>query len=215
MDIKNEQVMTKHRNCYFMSSVCAFLLMLEDFDDLETIHYNEFKRYQTFIEIRHLSILIHLRFIVNLVYIFVECSFDGGDFRRTDSLEKFHLPHIDDYDDDKPYPISLCSLISNDESLYMLGTDTHHVREDQCEYEMFSFSLKTSKWSKQYPEDRFDESFAFSSKFGYMRREVCPLTFTRYSDIWRFELDTLEWLKLDKIAECDNLHHVFTSFDPG
>ncbi|KII73980.1 hypothetical protein RF11_11579 [Thelohanellus kitauei] len=72
---------------------------------------------------------------------------------------------------------------------------------------------ETNSKNEQYPLDRYEESFAFSSKFGYMNGGACPYTYDGYSDIWRFDLDTLEWLKCDySLKEC-LLRHVMLVVD--
>ncbi|KII73976.1 Tip elongation aberrant protein 3 [Thelohanellus kitauei] len=291
MDITNEQVMPKYRICHSMTSARPFIFIYGGFDDIHNINHNElwsyntlsgvWKQYHTPIEIKdtcHSSSSCAVR---NLVYIFGGGCIDGDYFRMTNSLISFDIsdatweivfPHIEDYDDDTPYPMSLCLLFYHNESLYVLGTNDQDVEEYECEYEMYKFCLKTPTWSKvrqigvvpifrynifgtvynnklytfndpddpknkyrniwifdfsnhtwttketnsknqQYPEDRFDESFAFSSKFGYMSGGVCPYTFNGYSDIWRFDLDTLEWLKLDYSLKACLSRHVMLVVD--
>ncbi|KII65471.1 Kelch domain-containing protein 10 [Thelohanellus kitauei] len=55
----------------------------------------------------------------------------------------------------------------------------------------------TSSKTQQYPDDRNDESFTFSNNLGYLCGGKNPHTFTSYNDIWRIDLETLEWIKLD------------------
>ncbi|KII67083.1 Kelch domain-containing protein 10 [Thelohanellus kitauei] len=55
--------------------------------------------------------------------------------------------------------------------------------------------MKTSSKIEQYPEDRIEESFAFSSNLGYLVGGKKADTI--YTDIWRIDLETLEWVKLE------------------
>ncbi|KII66109.1 Kelch domain-containing protein 10 [Thelohanellus kitauei] len=65
------------------------------------------------------------------------------------------------------------------------------------------FDFSTNTWStrgtspktKLYPHDRVNESFAFSSNFGYLCGGESSKGY--HYDIWRIDLETLEWLKLD------------------
>ncbi|KII70807.1 Kelch domain-containing protein 10 [Thelohanellus kitauei] len=67
------------------------------------------------------------------------------------------------------------------------------------------FDLCTKTWTerqtnsktKQYPEDRIFESFVFSCNFGYLGGGRHPEHNTLYSDIWKVDLESLEWLKLN------------------
>ncbi|KII71178.1 Kelch domain-containing protein 10 [Thelohanellus kitauei] len=75
------------------------------------------------------------------------------------------------------------------------------------------FDFSTNTWTsrattskcQRYPSDRSNESFAFYSKFGYMSggESLSEL----YSDIWKIDLESLEWSKMDytlKKAVCDH-----------
>ncbi|KII67087.1 Kelch domain-containing protein 10 [Thelohanellus kitauei] len=65
------------------------------------------------------------------------------------------------------------------------------------------FDISTYTWTtkatisktQQYPEDRVNESFSFSSNFGYLSGG--KNSHTVFYDIWRIDLETLEWIKLD------------------
>ncbi|KII73614.1 Ras guanine nucleotide exchange factor F [Thelohanellus kitauei] len=67
------------------------------------------------------------------------------------------------------------------------------------------FDFSTNRWStretysknQHYPNDRTQESMAFSSKFGYMGGGKIPNTNMYFFDIWKFNLETLEWFQLD------------------
>ncbi|KII67086.1 hypothetical protein RF11_00992 [Thelohanellus kitauei] len=66
---------------------------------------------------------------------------------------------------------------------------------------IFDFSISTwttrttNSKTDQYPEDRIEEAFAFSNRHGYLSGG--KISDTLYSDIWRIDLETLEWVKLD------------------
>ncbi|KII74876.1 Kelch domain-containing protein 10 [Thelohanellus kitauei] len=84
---------------------------------------------------------------------------------------------------------------------------------------MFDFS--TSEWTKkatkssneQYPDDRILESFAFSSKFGYMCGGNISNTNVYYSDVWKIDLETLEWFKMDYSLNAGICFHCSTVVD--
>ncbi|KII70759.1 Kelch domain-containing protein 10 [Thelohanellus kitauei] len=67
------------------------------------------------------------------------------------------------------------------------------------------FDFSRNKWTtketksktQQYPDDRTQESFAFSAHFGYLSGGNIPNTRTCYSDIWKMDLESLGWTKLD------------------
>ncbi|KII66665.1 Kelch domain-containing protein 10 [Thelohanellus kitauei] len=75
--------------------------------------------------------------------------------------------------------------------------------------DVWTFDFSTNTWTarvtksetQQFPGDRSEESFAFSSNFGYLSGGINQGTSTLYSDIWKFDLETLEWLKLDHVYE--------------
>ncbi|KII65473.1 Kelch domain-containing protein 10 [Thelohanellus kitauei] len=78
------------------------------------------------------------------------------------------------------------------------------TRQNRFTYvNIFDFSTNTwttratSPKTQQYPNDRNDESFAFSDNFCYLCGGQNPQAYTYHYDIWRIDLETLEWVKLD------------------
>ncbi|KII71176.1 Kelch domain-containing protein 10 [Thelohanellus kitauei] len=65
------------------------------------------------------------------------------------------------------------------------------------------FDLSTNTWSKketksntqEYPDDRDEESYAFSKNVVYLSGGQSGRT--SYTDIWKFDFENLEWCKLD------------------
>ncbi|KII71194.1 Kelch domain-containing protein 10 [Thelohanellus kitauei] len=83
------------------------------------------------------------------------------------------------------------------------------------------FDFATNTWSKrttksknqQYPSDRFLESFTSSNRFGYMSGGKTPDSNTYSSEIWKIDLETLEWLKLDYSLKSGCILHCMTILD--
>ncbi|KII63057.1 Kelch domain-containing protein 10 [Thelohanellus kitauei] len=84
---------------------------------------------------------------------------------------------------------------------------------------IYIFDLSTNTWTSQathetgqrYPDDRFDESFAFSNNFGY-------LSGGENSDgydpkIWMIDLETLEWSLLNYTLEIGLVLHCTSVVD--
>ncbi|KII63052.1 hypothetical protein RF11_09666 [Thelohanellus kitauei] len=116
-----------------------------------------------------------------------------------------------------------CILYHN-ECLYIVGgfTDGHFLDK------MFKFCLKTSRWTlvpqngptlssmkrifptwttrqtnskdRQFPLDSNYVSFAFSSTFGYL--SCGENLFGSSHQIWKIDLESLEWFKLDYVSKC-------------
>ncbi|KII60359.1 Kelch domain-containing protein 10 [Thelohanellus kitauei] len=72
--------------------------------------------------------------------------------------------------------------------------------------DIFIFDLSTLIWTsrsmssrdKQYPDDRHYESWAFSGNVGFMSGGIRPYTTYKInSDIWRIDLECVEWRKLE------------------
>ncbi|KII63357.1 Kelch domain-containing protein 10 [Thelohanellus kitauei] len=67
------------------------------------------------------------------------------------------------------------------------------------------FDFSTNTWTSRatksktgkFPDERSEESFTFSDNIGYLSGGENLKTRTIYSDVWKFDLATLEWLKLD------------------
>ncbi|KII61168.1 Kelch domain-containing protein 10 [Thelohanellus kitauei] len=53
---------------------------------------------------------------------------------------------------------------------------------------------KRTRKNQTYPSDRFNESIAFSDRFGFLSGGES--SFGYESDIWRIDLETFEWIKL-------------------
>ncbi|KII71166.1 Kelch domain-containing protein 1 [Thelohanellus kitauei] len=81
--------------------------------------------------------------------------------------------------------------------------ETLNVSNKFKEIKIFDFSKniwtsrETISRHGDYPDHRIYESIAFSGNFGLMSGGFKPYIHTYYSDIWRIDLDTLEWCKHD------------------
>ncbi|KII66641.1 hypothetical protein RF11_01907 [Thelohanellus kitauei] len=90
--------------------------------------------------------------------------------------------------------------------LYIFDSNTYSTTSFR---EVMIFDFSTNIWTKshthsknnEYPHGRFRESYAFSSDSAYMSGGITPnITSngtTCYSDIWRIDLETLEFFKLN------------------
>ncbi|KII62269.1 Kelch domain-containing protein 10 [Thelohanellus kitauei] len=58
-------------------------------------------------------------------------------------------------------------------------------------------SRATNSKSQHYPDDRIYESFTFSDNVGFMSGGINPNFNVVFSDIWRINLETFEWFKLE------------------
>ncbi|KII75002.1 hypothetical protein RF11_04651 [Thelohanellus kitauei] len=72
--------------------------------------------------------------------------------------------------------------------------------------DVFIFDFHTNTWTsrdtnsknQQYPDDRQYVSLAFSGNVGFMSGGIRPFnTYWTSCDIWRIDLENLEWLKLE------------------
>ncbi|KII65589.1 Kelch domain-containing protein 10 [Thelohanellus kitauei] len=71
--------------------------------------------------------------------------------------------------------------------------------------EVSIFDFSTHTWTKretiaknqQYPDTRICESFAFSKNFGWISGGNIMTTYRPFYDIWKIDLQNLEWLKAD------------------
>ncbi|KII71380.1 hypothetical protein RF11_09139 [Thelohanellus kitauei] len=68
---------------------------------------------------------------------------------------------------------------------------------------MYIFDIRINTWStkqtkssaQQYPCDREDDSFAFSTNTCYLSGGEDDVEF--YTDIWKIDFESIEWCKLD------------------
>ncbi|KII65476.1 Kelch domain-containing protein 10 [Thelohanellus kitauei] len=80
---------------------------------------------------------------------------------------------------------------------------------------VYIFDFSTNTWtlretslkSQQYPDDRTEESFAFSRGFGYLNGGKVQETSKNFSDIWKIDLVSLEWVKLDHALKAGTSDH--------
>ncbi|KII71245.1 Kelch domain-containing protein 10 [Thelohanellus kitauei] len=97
--------------------------------------------------------------------------------------------------------------------------DTYRAIYRFKEVRIFDFSIHT--WTKrvtnsktqQYPDNRIVESFAFSGSFGYMSGGKILYSDQYYSDIWRIDFETLEWIKLPYILKTGLTSHTMSVVD--
>ncbi|KII65474.1 Kelch domain-containing protein 10 [Thelohanellus kitauei] len=68
---------------------------------------------------------------------------------------------------------------------------------------------ETSSITQEYPEDDLkNDSFAFSSKFGYLSGGMSSTTHN--SDIWKINIETLEWFKLENPYKRGLVYHTMS-----
>ncbi|KII72944.1 Actin-fragmin kinase [Thelohanellus kitauei] len=99
--------------------------------------------------------------------------------------------------------------------LYCFG---ERSRDKNTLREIPIFDFSTSTWTTraaiainlQFPNERSGESYAFSRNFAYMSGGSGRGTQRSRSDIWRMDLETLEWLKLDCCLKTGNSHHLMS-----
>ncbi|KII72561.1 hypothetical protein RF11_13258 [Thelohanellus kitauei] len=135
--------------------------------------------------------------------------------------------HADDYGPYSPPPMSENYLFYHDGSLYVFGgyhrgsyLDTIYkfclkssvwslLPQHGRFKEVFIFDLCTNTWisretsskNQQYPDDRQYVSWAFSGNVGFMSGGIRPFnTYWTSGDIWRIDLESLEWLKLEHVG---------------
>ncbi|KII63055.1 Kelch domain-containing protein 10 [Thelohanellus kitauei] len=94
-------------------------------------------------------------------------------------------------------------------------TGTNRFRDVKIfDFSNHTWTTKTTiSKNQQYPEDRFDEAFAFSSRSGFMSGGMIPDTNIFHSDIWRIDLETLEWFKLNYTLTTGIYDHRMTVVD--
>ncbi|KII73981.1 hypothetical protein RF11_11580 [Thelohanellus kitauei] len=71
------------------------------------------------------------------------------------------------------------------------------------------FDISTNKWSRRltssncqdYPLKWMCESYAFSSSCAYMSCGLNVDISAHFTDTWRIDLDTLEWVKIDDVCK--------------
>ncbi|KII72225.1 hypothetical protein RF11_08645 [Thelohanellus kitauei] len=71
---------------------------------------------------------------------------------------------------------------------------------------MYIFDIRINTWStkqtkssaQQYPCDREDDSFAFSTNTCYLSGGEDDVEF--YTDIWKIDFESIEWCKLDYVG---------------
>ncbi|KII61569.1 Actin-fragmin kinase [Thelohanellus kitauei] len=86
---------------------------------------------------------------------------------------------------------------------YPESTETNKFRE------VFVFDFSTNVWNtkatksknQDYPDERTRESYAFSRYCAYMSGGSTDHMGSFYSDVWRIDLETLEWEKIDYFHE--------------
>ncbi|KII61159.1 Kelch domain-containing protein 10 [Thelohanellus kitauei] len=82
------------------------------------------------------------------------------------------------------------------------------------------FDFTTNTWTtratiaknQQYPDDRAAASYTFWENFAYMSGGIVGDS-RSVSDIWRMDLETLEWLKLDVSLQTGEYHHLMSVVD--
>ncbi|KII74857.1 Kelch domain-containing protein 10 [Thelohanellus kitauei] len=72
---------------------------------------------------------------------------------------------------------------------------------------------ETRSRNQQYPCGRCNESYAFSSNCVYMSGGGGVRAYTCYSDIWRLDLESMEWFKLDYTLQTGIECHSMTIVD--
>ncbi|KII71168.1 Kelch domain-containing protein 1 [Thelohanellus kitauei] len=94
--------------------------------------------------------------------------------------------------------------------LYCFGSS---LRETDRFRDVVIFDFLTRTWTTRptnsktelYPCDRTGETFAFSTKFGFLSGGGCLTGF--YTDIWKIDLETLEWSKMDYNLNAEIMDH--------
>ncbi|KII63906.1 Actin-fragmin kinase [Thelohanellus kitauei] len=116
-------------------------------------------------------------------------------------LETLTWSRLPDNNDTPPHCFNQHCTVFNSQ-LYVFE-DTLTGRNRYHEVSIFDFS--TNSWSirstsskeGQYPNDRVNEAYAFSNNCAYMSGGKSEDGSICFSDIWRIDLENLEWLKLN------------------
>ncbi|KII71142.1 Nitrile-specifier protein 3 [Thelohanellus kitauei] len=161
MNQGNEKTGPTKRIHHRMTSVREFLIIYGGYDTKNHTECNElwrydtirgvWKRYQPPIEIKDRCVFSTICTLGNLVYIFGGESFNNI-HRQTNCLVSFDIsnaawkilsPHIDEYDENTPPPMSRNLLCSNKGSLYVLQGYSKYGKL----YTLYKFCLRTLTWS--------------------------------------------------------------------
>ncbi|KII70122.1 Kelch domain-containing protein 4 [Thelohanellus kitauei] len=159
----NDRIYPESRVRHCMTSVREFLIIYGGYENFSGAECNELWSYNTksdvwlqYIppsEIKDTCVSSSICSFGNLVYIFGGDSFDGENYRQTNSIVSFDItnatwdvvyPHTDDYNPNTPPPMCENLLLYHDGFLYVLGGYHESLNLDT----IYKYCLKSSKWSK-------------------------------------------------------------------
>ncbi|KII61166.1 hypothetical protein RF11_16449 [Thelohanellus kitauei] len=225
MNLDNESLAFQHRTYHCVTSLRQFLIIFGGISGSPWKPCNQLWAYNTIngicrwypapVKTVETNSNSSICTVGDKVYIF-GCT--GSHLRngRTNSLVSFNIrnvswqnlsPRINEYQQDIPPPMFRSLLFYNDESLYIIGCIEDEGRMDIDGEERFKFinifdfsnntwtSKETRSKTQMYPSDRYNESFTSSGNFYFLSGGKSSVGIE--SDIWRIDLETFEWIKLD------------------